>query len=172
MVEVYKSVDSRLEVSNFGNVRRAGKVTKGTKTAGGYRSVQVVGKTYLIHRLVLIAFDPRVGFEKLKVNHKDGNRANNAIYNIEWCSLSQNSSLPRFKANKGVYHFPHGNKPFRAVINWKGNYKTLGYYKTELEARAAYEKAHIAFYGVAPSQPISVSSELTEPQKIILELAA
>ena len=46
-------------------------------------------KTWLVHRLVAIAFIPNP--ENLAtVNHKDGNRQNNCVENLEWLSLSDN----------------------------------------------------------------------------------
>lgn len=46
-------------------------------------------KEFLVARLVALTFlgEPQQGFT---VNHKDGNRMNNAIYNLEWLSLADN----------------------------------------------------------------------------------
>ena len=47
-------------------------------------------KTYRLHRLVLMAFDPRDDMDSLEVNHKDGNKKNNKLENLEWCTSSEN----------------------------------------------------------------------------------
>jgi hypothetical protein len=47
------------------------------------------GKKYSIHRLVAIAFIPNPDNYK-EVNHKDGNKRNNHVTNLEWCNASQN----------------------------------------------------------------------------------
>lgn len=47
-------------------------------------------KTYRVHRLVMMAFQPIENPEKLEVNHKDGNKKNNALTNLEWCTSSEN----------------------------------------------------------------------------------
>lgn len=47
-------------------------------------------KTFRAHRLVLMAFNPIENMENLQVNHKDGNKKNNKIDNLEWCSASEN----------------------------------------------------------------------------------
>jgi predicted XRE-type DNA-binding protein len=41
----------------------------------------------LVHRLVMLAF---VGPSELQVNHKDGNKANNNLSNLEYCTATEN----------------------------------------------------------------------------------
>lgn len=47
-------------------------------------------KTFKIHRLVMMAFQPVVDMEKLEVNHIDGDKRNNLLENLEWCTASEN----------------------------------------------------------------------------------
>lgn len=49
-----------------------------------------VSKHYLLHRLVLSAFNPIDTFEELQVNHIDGDKTNNNIENLEWCTCKEN----------------------------------------------------------------------------------
>lgn len=44
-------------------------------------------KDWLVHRLIGITF---LGESSLTINHIDGNRFNNKIENLEWCSLADN----------------------------------------------------------------------------------
>jgi DNA-binding transcriptional regulator YiaG len=46
-------------------------------------------KTYLIHRLVAISYleNPE---KKKQINHKDGNKLNNNLNNLEWCNPIDN----------------------------------------------------------------------------------
>lgn len=48
-------------------------------------------KNYRVHRLVMEAFCYSEGCENLLINHIDGNKLNNLITNLEWCTYSQNS---------------------------------------------------------------------------------
>ena len=47
-------------------------------------------KTFRVHRLVLLAFKPVENSQNLEVNHKDGNKKNNSLDNLEWCNDSEN----------------------------------------------------------------------------------
>lgn len=47
-------------------------------------------KFFMIHRLVLEAFSPVENSLALQVNHKDGNKHNNALENLEWCTQAEN----------------------------------------------------------------------------------
>ena len=48
-------------------------------------------KTWLVHRLVALAFIPMIE-SKNYINHKDGNRLNNHVYNLEWCNHTENNN--------------------------------------------------------------------------------
>lgn len=47
-------------------------------------------QTFRIHRLVLMAFNPVENMDSLEVNHKDGNKKNNKLENLEWCTRIEN----------------------------------------------------------------------------------
>lgn len=59
----------------------------------GYKQVQIMrsGKRYTryVHRLVAECFlEKPDGYDY--INHKDGNKSNNSVSNLEWCTQSQN----------------------------------------------------------------------------------
>lgn len=86
------------EVSNYGNVRnlKTGRIMKAHKCGNGVGYLQVVlslngeKKHITIHRLVALAFLPNP-YNKREVNHKDGNKRNNLLSNLEWATSRENS---------------------------------------------------------------------------------
>lgn len=87
------------EVDTDGNVYRlkTKKTNKRRKLTGtknqGYTLVTLTEsgkhKACRVHRLVAEAFIPNLK-NKPQVNHKDGNRSNNELSNLEWCTASEN----------------------------------------------------------------------------------
>lgn len=61
-------------------------------------------KKHLIHRLVLLTFN---GESKLDVNHKDGNKLNNRLDNLEYVTKSENTKHAydnKLMTRKGTKH--------------------------------------------------------------------
>lgn len=85
------------EVSNNGDIRNTKTkiIKKFTLSKTGY--LQFIGglgsrtkrKTFRVHRCVVETFLPRVE-QKLQINHKDGNKFNNCLDNLEWCTAKEN----------------------------------------------------------------------------------
>ena len=84
------------EVSNTGKVRLKGsdKIRKPVYIKNGYATIMTVmdnkPRLFYIHRMVANAFLPNPNNLPV-VNHKDHNRANNNVENLEWCSIKYNS---------------------------------------------------------------------------------
>lgn len=85
--------ESRYEVSNLGRVRNAdGHILKPIKRRGYLClnfCVNGARKDMKIHRLVAEAFIPNPD-ELPFVNHKDEDKENNAVWNLEWCTAKYN----------------------------------------------------------------------------------
>ena len=86
------------KISNYGYVisykNKKPKILTISSYSNGYKFVSLSKngkvKGYLLHRLVMMSFCPVDNMENLQVNHKDFNRANNCLNNLEWCSPQEN----------------------------------------------------------------------------------
>lgn len=104
MKEIWKDIsgyEGEYQVSNLGNVRslnyrRSGelKLLK-QATTNGYKQITLSKngkcKSYNVHRLVAIAFIPNPNNYK-EVNHKDEDKSNNNVNNLEWCTREYNNN--------------------------------------------------------------------------------
>lgn len=104
MEEIWKKViingmpTKYYEVSNLGRLRnnKTNRYLYGYTANNGYKMVHLrmeIQKLCSIHRLVMLAFKPLKNTElsrTLQINHKDGNKQNNNINNLEWCSAKEN----------------------------------------------------------------------------------
>ena len=87
--------ETNYEVSNIGFVRNItyNRLLEGSHDSRGYKIVSIyIGKklhSKKVHRLVAQAFIPNPE-NKPTVNHKDGNKNNNAVSNLEWATHQEN----------------------------------------------------------------------------------
>ena len=65
-------------------------VTHGTRGHNGYYSFQSQGRARLVHRSVAATFLGQPESPNLQVNHKDRDRGNNHVKNLEYVTASQN----------------------------------------------------------------------------------
>lgn len=117
MKEIWKDIEGYedlYQVSNLGNVRSLdryitystgrvqllrGKLLKCSEQSTGYYTVGLYdinhkSTTLSVHRLVASAFlDNSANLPE--VNHKDGNKANNAVSNLEWATEMDNNHHAR-----------------------------------------------------------------------------
>lgn len=114
--EVWRSVpgwDDCYQVSSMGRVKSLERYVRNTSTSfrklperilkqdcmqDGYLGVSLsrhqVPKYVKVHRLVAAAFIPNPDNLPV-VNHKDGNKHNNCVENLEWCTIAYNNEHAR-----------------------------------------------------------------------------
>ena len=114
----------------------------------GYRSIRIMGVSYLAHRLVFVLTTGSMpnGF----VDHIDGNRDNNKFDNLRVVDRKtncQNLHGP-LKNNKfsGLLGVSQHNRKWKAQIYFDGSKKYLGSYESPELAHAAYLRAKRAVH--------------------------
>ncbi|NWA63019.1 HNH endonuclease [Pantoea sp. B9002] len=96
---------------------KTGRILKTNINSAGYERLTIKAgnkkvHSYRVHRLIAEQFIPNDDALKNTVNHIDGNKLNNSIENLEWCSLEDNI---RHAFSSGLH--PKTRKP--------GNYEEL-----------------------------------------------
>ena len=106
-MEIWKNVknfEGLYQVSNLGRVKslnynrtRKEKILKNKYDKGGYCQINLWKygqmKHFLVHRLVAEAFIDNSN-NKPCIDHIDGNRSNNRVENLRWCTYKENSNNP------------------------------------------------------------------------------
>ena len=127
MSEIWKPIkgyEGIYEVSSYGRVRSSertaerldrygniskyevkGRIISQWKRKDGYMSVTLrsmkTQSTLLVHRLVIETFVPNPDNLQL-VNHKDENKSNNNVENLEWCTPSYNNTYNNIHMKKNM----------------------------------------------------------------------
>ncbi len=89
------SENDKYEVSNLAQIRntKTKRILKKSLLPSGYEKISLLAqngrKTHLVHRLIAKAFIPNLN-NFPQVNHKDRNKANNRVENLEWATRSMN----------------------------------------------------------------------------------
>lgn len=104
------------QVSNWGRVKslrfNKEKILKQGKHPRGYLQVCLKGKVLLVHILIAEAFLVKPNY-KVEVNHKDGDKTNNYVSNLEWSTHSENN-LHAFKT--GLKNSIHSENNYNAKL--------------------------------------------------------
>ncbi|HDY66240.1 MAG TPA: endonuclease [Candidatus Scalindua sp.] len=119
-----KNYEGLYEISSFGRVRSLARAT----TRGGilkqnksrfYLSVclskENYFRTFSVHRLVAKHFIPNPK-NKPYVNHKNGDRFDNRIENLEWVTPSENK---KHAVKNGLTHSPRGEEHWASKLTEK-----------------------------------------------------
>jgi DNA-binding XRE family transcriptional regulator len=131
---VYK-ISSNGQVKSF-NKKWKPRILKPRIRGKGYLSVVLTKdgkeKSHSVHRLVAKTFIKNQK-NKPQVNHKNGNKLNNDVKNLEWCTNKENMehATKNNLTNKGEKH-PKSKLTANKVIKIKKLYKNKRFTQTEL----------------------------------------
>lgn len=99
--EIWKDIpgfEGRYQVSNKGRVKSLNYHNSGKEqvlhthiSKKGYICIGLGQKTHRVHRLVATVFIPNP-HNYPQVNHKDEDKTNNSVENLEWCDAKYNNS--------------------------------------------------------------------------------
>jgi hypothetical protein len=89
-------------------------------------------KTFLVHRLVALTYIPNSNNYPC-INHKDCNRKNNNLNNLEWCTIMYNSQSINTSRNFGCINLSKWNTYNTQYVSNRKTYNKT--FKTEKEAQ-------------------------------------
>lgn len=130
MIETWKPIpgyETLYAVSDWGNVKRLERKSRNPNAefilpervsklslSRGYFRVSLwndnCGKVFFVHRLVMLAF---VGHSDLSVDHINGDKTDNRLCNLRYCTLSQNTM---YQHEAGRARFVRGIKNGKAKL--------------------------------------------------------
>lgn len=132
------------QVSNLGRVKNKHdkilkqQIRKGYCEVGLYKNNSKQPKLYKVHRLVAESFilNPN---NLPCVNHKDENKKNNKIFNLEWCNHNYNDNYgtrnEKISKKQKCPIILQCDKNMNVIKEWNGMieiYKKLGYHKSQI----------------------------------------
>ena len=151
-MEIWKTIEKYpdYQISNLGNVKslkfRKDRILKQWIDDLGYCRVDLI-KNEKVHQLVAIAFlNHNPCKYKLVINHKNFNRQDNRVENLEIVTQRENANRAHIKSSSkyvGV-SWHKGSKKWMSRIVINGKRKHLGYFFEEIEASNAYQNALLA----------------------------
>lgn len=127
------------------------KVNRGPAKAGsstgythssGYIQIGIKGKQYYAHRLAWLYHYGT--WPEMSLDHKDGNRSNNAIDNLRLATSSENNRNRAKAGGSSMYtgvSWDRSREKWEAYIWINNKKKFLGRFELEADAARAYNKA-------------------------------
>ena len=120
------------------------------KGSDGYSKIGICGRRYKVHRIIYKMHNPDWD-EKLKVDHKNNNRSDNRIENLQLATHAENTRKCIMRKNntsgfKGVTYSKSIRK-WISQIRINGKSKTLGSFDNPEDAADAYDKKAVEIFG-------------------------
>ena len=132
------------QVSNYGNIRlyKNNRILKPSDDSCGYLQIVLTKnkkrKSYKIHKLVAKTFIPNPNNYPC-VNHKDENKKNNFVENLEFCTI-------KYNCNYGTRTYRCTKHCFHKVNQYDGLFTLMNTYNSLKEAQ---EKTGIKYQSIS-----------------------
>lgn len=181
MQEIWKDIkgyEGYYQISNLGNIKGLNRTIENKSVIGGKYKIkeknksQTIsktgyyicalykngkGRTFKVHRLIAEAFIDNIDNLPI-INHKDGNKLNNSIDNLEWCDYSHNNkeAYKQGLKEKNLKWIVECNKRKRKKVNqYDLNNNFIKQYKSIQEAESQTKVHHINIIKVCKGQRIT-----------------
>lgn len=143
MNEFWREIDgfSNYRISSFGKIKnvKTNKILSLQKASNNYVKVHLwkdnCDNYMFLHRLLAETFIPNPNNYKV-VNHIDGNKYNNSLCNLEWCTHSENlkhaynTNLRSITENCKEKMRENGKKRRKSVVQYDLQGKKIGVYES------------------------------------------
>jgi len=154
MSEIWKPIKDYENEYMISNLGRVAKILKPNDDGKGYLKIGLSKKgnkykTPRIHQLIAQAFIPNKNNYSI-INHKDGNKRNNNISNLEWCTQQHNiKEAYRLGFKKGISAEHKGDKNPNSKLTVPEVISILEYKNNGYKIKDVYEKykTQISFSG-------------------------
>lgn len=147
------------EISNYGRIKSnrywvgnhwvyREKILKQPISKNGYKMVSINCKRYYVHRLVAKYFLIKEN-NKNFVNHLDGNKLNNNVNNLEWCSIYENNVHAinnNLRKIKKIIQKNKNNEILKIWNSMKEINETLGFEKSSICVSCKTGKVRYGYY--------------------------
>lgn len=144
----YSPIVGVFEWRRPGHNIRAGALAGAVCRATGYVQISVRGGHYLAHQLAWLYVTGE--WPTMDIDHKDGDRSNNAFSNLRLATKGQNQwnkkALPGSSGVKGVSWVKAVGK-WRGMVGIGGKRIHVGLFKTLIEAEAAVKAKREELHG-------------------------
>lgn len=117
----------------------------GTVTKSGYIQIKINGKLYLGHRLAWLYCNGY--FPNKNIDHINGIKSDNRIFNLRQCNQSENNQNQKLKAGTMGTSWNAKLNKWMAKIGINKQTIYLGYYLTREQAHEAYLEAKLNLHG-------------------------
>ena len=132
-MKTFKKIpNSTFEITNEGTLRnRHGRILKKIKLSNGYEVYNIVNEGVkgpkMVSHYVMLVWGPPAPSDKHIIHHKDFDKTNHHIENLEWCTKTE--IMKRTWVRNRKSSMTNMGRPGKSIVQYKNN-KPIFVYKT------------------------------------------